>query len=180
MRTLQISGFSKPDHHCSRPTGRTPVRAAAIRDASPPVACSQQAPWLGQRWEVVPAARSRELRRMGWPGRLGANEAAGPRGLPAGFDSPKVHGSTALFDQALLLAPLAPVGLLAPLDLSPRAHLPRPRPRTRQLFRVALVCGTPGGSRAMPSPYQGTLACPKPGTQGDLRPHVTDPLSAEF
>ena len=61
------------------------------------VACSPQAPWLGQRWEVMPAARSRELRRMGWPGRLGANEAAGSRGLPAGFNSPKVHGSTAGF-----------------------------------------------------------------------------------
>ena len=45
---------------------------------------------------------------------------------------------------------------------------------------VFLVCGMPGGSRAMPSPYQGTLACPKPGTPGDFRPHVTNPLSAEF
>ena len=34
--------------------------------------------------------------------------------------------------------------------------------------------------RAMPSPYHGTLACPKPGTQAIIRLHVTNPLSAEF
>ena len=28
----------------------------------------------------------------------------------------------------------------------------------------------------MPSPYQGTFACPKPGTQGDIRLHVTNAL----
>ena len=28
----------------------------------------------------------------------------------------------------------------------------------------------------MPSPYQGTFACPEPGTQGDIRLHVTNPL----
>ena len=50
----------------------------------------------------------------------------------------------------------------------------------------SLVCGTPGGSRAMPSPYQGFKGplhaqSPKPGTPGDFSPaHVTDPLCAEF
>ena len=38
------------------------------------------------------------------------------------------------------------------------------------LFAAILVCGMPGGSRAMPSPHQGTLACPKPGTPGDFSP----------
>ena len=42
------------------------------------------------------------------------------------------------------------------------------------------ACGTPGGSRAMPSPYQGTLACPKPGTPGDFSPAPDVSVDAEF
>ena len=102
----------------------------------------------------------------------------GSRGLPEGCNSPKVHGSQSfLIRQSDLLLLLC--GLLAPLALSLSLVLTSPYRRSFS-SPVFLACGMPGGSRAMPSPYQGTLACPKPGTPGDFSPARDISVDAEF
>ena len=83
--------------------------------------------------------------------------------MPVGSDSPAVHGSQ----------PFLQAGVTASLTLLDHSLLHASFDRVHEnisLFAAILVCGMPGGSRAMPSPHQGTLACPKPGTPGDSSP----------
>ena len=109
-------------------------------------------------------------RRMGQPGRLGAE--AGSRGLPEGCNSPKVHGSSRFLSSGNpTCSSCSVVYSLLSLSLSLAACSPPPTASSSS-SPGSLVCGTPGGRALvgpdMPSPYQGTLACPKPGTPGDL------------
>ena len=143
------------------------------RDSQPHV-CLQPAGAPQQGRVGSDACRVALAGRGGW-----ASPAGWARGwvtwdMPEGCNSPKVHGSQLfLIRQSDLLLLLC--GLLAPLALSlSRAHLPPPT-KSAHLQGTA-ACGMPGGSRAMPSPYQGTLACPKPGPPGIFRLHVTNPL----
>ena len=106
-------------------------------------------------------------RRMGWPGQLGAvgvTWAAGGVQLPEG---PRVTAFSIIRQSYLLLSLPSVYSLLLP---SRRVLTSPDRVLELDSSPVFLACGMPGGSRAMPSPYQGTLACPKPGTPGDFSP----------
>ena len=85
-----------------------PVRAGRRRSAtaSPTFACSQQVPPAGAGGERCLPRCPRGPRRMGWPSRLGTDEAGATWALPTRCNSygPRV---TAIFDQAIRLAPLA-------------------------------------------------------------------------
>ena len=150
---------------------------ANIAAASPRQPAASRCPQRGRVGSG--ACRVALAGRGGWAGpAIWAQMRLGLRGLCRSGATPTVHGSQLfLIRQSDLLLLLC--GLLAPLALSlSRAHLPLP---TKFLIsRVSLSCGTPGGSRAMPSPYQGTLACPKPGTPGDFSPARDISVDAEF
>ena len=66
-----------------------PVRAGRRRSAtaSPTMACSQQVPPEGAGGERCLPRCPRGPRQMGWPGRLGANEAGATWALPVGCNS---------------------------------------------------------------------------------------------
>ena len=90
---------------------------ANIATASPTFACSQQVPPAGAGGERCLPRCPRGPRRMGWPGRLGTDEARVTWDMPEGCNSPKVHGSQLfLIRQSDLLLLLC--GLLAPFALS--------------------------------------------------------------
>jgi len=118
------------------------------------------------------------------PSRAAADGLARPVGrrgwvtwdMPEGCNSPKVHGSSRFLLSGLLLLLCASTRSSRSLSLS---CSPPPTDEVSHL-QGAAACGTPGGSRAMPSPYQGTLACPKPGTPGDFSPARDVSVDAEF
>ena len=144
---------------------------ANIAAASPRQPAASRCPQRGRVGSG--ACRVALAGRGGWAGPA-SWAPSGSRGLPEGCNSPKVHGSQSfLIRQSDLLLLLC--GLLAPLALSLSLVLTSPYRRSFS-SPVFLACGMPGGSRAMPSPYQGTLACPKPGPPGIFRLHVTNPL----
>ena len=66
-----------------------PVRAGRRRSAtaSPTLACSQQVPPAGAGGERCLPRCPRGPRRMGWPGRLGTDEAGATWALPIGCNS---------------------------------------------------------------------------------------------
>ena len=136
-----------------------PMRAGWRRSAaaSPPEACSQQAPCARAGGKRCPPRCSREPRRKGWPGRLGTR--LGSRGLPVGSDSPAVHGSQPFSSgRSHRLADAT-----RPL---PPARLLRPRPREHQPLRCATECA---GLRAVVGPcrprIKGPLHARSPGPQ---------------
>ena len=109
-------------------------------------------------------------RRMGWPGQLGAvwvTWAAGGVQLPEG---PRVKAFSIIRHS---YSSCSVVYSLLSLSLSLVLTSPYRRSFSSPVF---LACGTPGGSRAMPSPKLGTLHARSPGPQVIFRPHATNPL----
>ena len=119
-------------------------------------------------WEAMPAALPSRAAADGLARPVGCGVgvtwAAGGVQLPEG---PRVTAFSIIRQSYLLLSLTLVYSLLLP---SRRVLTSPDRVLELDSSPVFLACGTPGGSRAMPSPYQGTLACPKPGTPGDFSP----------
>ena len=148
---------------------------ANIAAASPRQPAASRCPQRGRVGSG--ACRVALAGRGGWAGPA-SWAPSGSRGLPEGCNSLKVHGSRRfLLSGNPTCSSCSVVYLLLSLSLSLVLTSPYRRSFSSPVF---LACGTPGGSRAMPSPYQGTLACPKPGTPGDFSPARDISVDAEF
>jgi len=148
---------------------------ANIAAASPRQPAASRCPQRGRVGSG--ACRVALAGRGGWAGpAIWAPMRLGLRGLCRSGATPTVHGSQLFLIRQSDLLPLL-CGLLAPLalSLSLAACSPPPTDEVSHLQGVA-ACGTPGGSRAMPSPKLGTLHARSPGPQVIFRPHVTYPL----
>ena len=137
--------------------------------ASPTFACSQQVPPAGAGGERCLPRCPRGPRRMGQPGRLGAG--LGHVGHAGGVQLPEGPRVQPCF--IFRHAPLALWSTRSSRSLSLVLTSPYRRSFSSPGF---LACGTPGGSRAMPSPKLGTLHARSPGPQVIFRPHPTNPL----
>ena len=146
---------------------------ANIAAASPRQPAASRCPQRGRVGSG--ACRVALAGRGGWAGpAIWAPMRLGLRGLCRSGATPTVHGSQLfLIRQSDLLLLLC--GLLAPLALSLSLVLTSPYRRSFSSPGF-LACGTPGGSRAMPSPKLGTLHARSPGPQVIFRPHPTNPL----
>ena len=117
--------------------------------------------------------------RGGWAGPAGWAQGLGHVGHAGGVqlpEGPRVQPFSIIRQSDLLhLLYASMVYSLLSLSLSLAACSPPPTDEVSHLQGTA-ACGTPGGSRAMPSPKLGTLHARSPGPQVIFRPHPTNPL----
>ena len=143
---------------------------ANIAAASPRQPAASRCPPAGASGERCLPRCPRGPRRMGQPGRLGAG--LGHVGHAGGVQLPEGPRVQPCF--IFRHAPLALWSTRSSRSLSLSCS-PPPTDEVSHLQGTA-ACGTPGGSRAMPSPKLGTLHARSPGPQVIFRPHVTFPL----